>query len=403
MHKDHNSCYDKKMELERKDIILVVSEDDKTVDLVANQSLNAAGYETIVVHDASSAEKKVQEMEPDLMLVDYDLSGVSAKDLLVILKSSGIDIPVIIMAKKGSESEIIQSFRLGATDYLLFPVRETEVLSAVERVLRQLHNRRERERLEEKINQANAALQERVNELTSIYAIGKAFTSTTDEAELFEKVIKTSVEMTGADIGWFLLRDAGTKNFILVAHRNLPKDMAKKLHQKWDDGISLLVAKTNKVLSMHGEAIQRFPISRLGESILVVPILAKSSVIGLLVMMRKADEPFKDNQRSLLEAIADYAAIALDNARLFLAVEERMRLLETNKKISEQSQNIDPKIAQQFSRQQHASIEAILDTLERLANKPAAYWSTKSRRDLTTLQEQVQQLIRLAEKSSNNN
>jgi GAF domain-containing protein len=119
--------------------------------------------------------------------------------------------------------------------------------------------------------------------------------------------------------------------------------------------------------------------------------------------MRKSDEAFKDNQRSLLEAIADYAAIALDNARLFLAVEERMRLLETNKKISEQSLNIDPKIAQQFSRQQHASIEAILDTLERLSNRPAAYWSTKSRRDLTTLQEQVQQLIRLAEKSSNNN
>ena len=392
----------KNMEEEQKDIILVVSENDDVIELVANQSLLAAGHETIVVNNASSAEMKVHELEPDLLLVDYDLSGISAKDLLVILKSSGIDIPVIIMAKKGSESEIIQSFRLGATDYLLLPVRETEVLSAVDRVLTQLHNRRERARLEAKINLANEALQERVNELTSIYAIGKTFTSTTDQAELFEKVIENAVQMTNADIGWFLLRDAGNKNFILVAHRNLPKDMAKKLHQKWDDGISLLVAKTNKMLAMHGEAIQRFSISRLGKSILVVPIMAKSSVIGLLVMMRKDDKTFKDNQRSLLEAIADYAAIALDNARLFLAVEERMRLLETNKKISEQSRNIDPKLAQQFSQQQHASIEAILDTLERLSNRPAASWSTKSRRDLTTLQEQVQQLIRLAEKSSNN-
>ncbi|MBI9050450.1 MAG: response regulator [Anaerolineaceae bacterium] len=386
------------MEKERKDTILVVTEDPQIIDLVANQALNAAGYQTVTANDASTAETKIHEIEPDLLLVDHDLSGVSAKDLLVILKSSGIDIPVIIMAKKGKEAEIIQSFRLGATDYLLFPVRETEVLSAVDRVLRQLHNQRKRARLEAQINQANEALQERVDQLTSMYSIGKTFTSTTDEAVLFEKVMDSAIEMTNANLGWFLLKDEATKDFILVAHRNLPKEMAKKLHQKWDDGISLLVAKTSKVLSMHGEAIKRFTISRLGMSILVVPILAQSNVIGLLVTMKKEAQPFKDSQQSLLEAIADYASIALDNARVFLAVEERMRALESTQKIS---QKIDPRMVQKVSREQRSSIEAILDSVERLANRPASHWATRSRRDLITLQEQVQQLIRLAEKSSN--
>ena len=369
------------MDKHQKDLILVVEDNPQLADLVANQALNAAGYRTVVVSDAASAETKVHEIEPDLLIVDHALHGVSAKDLLVILKSSGIDIPVIIMAQKGKEAEIIQSFRLGASDYLLLPAREAEVLSAVERVLTQLHNQRARVRLEEQINQANAALQERVNELTNMYSIGKTFASTTDQAVLFEKVIDSAIEMTSADIGWFLLRDESSKNFILVAHRNLPKEMSKKLHQKWDDGISLLVAKTCKVLSMHGEALQRFPIFRLGKSILIVPIMAQNNVIGLLVMMRKNAVPFNESQRSILEAIADYASIALDNARLFLAIEERLRSTQSTQEIDPIKEQIDPRTVHRISREQSESIESILDILERLSNAPAAHWSSRHRRD----------------------
>ena len=388
------------MDGNEKDLILVVEENPAIADLIANQALQAAGYRTVVVTDASSAEAKVRELEPDLIIINHDLQGLSAKDFLVILSSSGIDIPVILLAKKGKEAEIIQSFRLGAADYLLLPVRETEVLAAVERVLAQLHNRRERDRLEKQINIANAELQLRVNELTRFYSIGKTFTSTTDQTILYEKVIDSAIEMTAADLGWFLLRDEGTKNFILVAHRNLPVQMSNKLHEKWDDGISLLVAKSGKMLNMFGETLQRFPISKLGKSILIVPILAQSNVIGLLVMMRHQSQAFSDSQRFLLEAIADYTSVALDNARLFLAVEERMRALEAQTGKPPQTGRLNPATLSNIGRDQSASIESILDTLERLTNSSVTHWATRNRRDLITLQEQVQKLIRLAEKSA---
>jgi two-component system NtrC family sensor kinase len=388
------------MDKAHKDLILIVEDNPQIAEFIAHQALQPAGYRAEIVNDACSAEKIVRLLEPDLLMIAHDLKGLSGKDLLVILNSSGIDIPVIIMAKKGKEAEIIQSFRLGAADYLLLPARETEVLSAVERVLNQLHNQRERAKLEQQIHQANSELQQRVNELTSIYSIGKTFTSTTDQAILFEKIIQSAVEMTNADLGWFLLRDEGSKDFLLVAHRNLPEELSSKLHQKWDDGISLLAAKTKKVLIMHGSTILRFPISKLGKSILVVPILAQSQAIGLLVMMRKKSQPFNESQHSLLEAIADYASVALDNARLFLAVEERMRAMQNSNDLNPIVERLDPSLIRRLGREQSASIEAILDVLERLSNAEVGCWSAKNRRDLNTLQEQVQLLIRLAEKSS---
>ncbi len=126
------------------------------------------------------------------------------------------------MTKKGGEEDLVQSFRLGATDFLLWPVREAEVVAVVERVLKQVHDRRERERLDRQLQQTNLELQNRVRELTTIFSIGKAVTSVTDQGMLFDKIVDGALKVSSGDIGWFLVRDEGEKTFTLVAHQNLP-------------------------------------------------------------------------------------------------------------------------------------------------------------------------------------
>jgi GAF domain-containing protein len=54
----------------------------------------------------------------------------------------------------------------------------------------------------------------------------------------------------------------------------------------------------------------------------------KKEVMGLLVVVRKAPSPFSPSNRTLLEAVADYASISLVNARLFRVLEERARSLQ---------------------------------------------------------------------------
>lgn len=308
--------------------ILLIENNPQVSDIIARQTLAPLGYQVEVVTTAATAIQDTARLYPDLILCDLKLPGLSGKDFLVALASQGMEIPVIILAEKGMESDVIQAFRLGATDYLLWPMREPEIVSAVERVLKQVQARREREALGRKLNQANQELQRRVRELTAIFAIGKAVTSVTDPTVLMEKIVEGAVYTAEADSGWLLVREDDARSYILGAQRGLPDSIAGKAGQAWDDGISPLVALSGEPLSLHGEPLQRFKIARLGKSALIMPVKVKGEVIGLLTVVRKAPRPFGPNLQALLGAVADYASISIVNARLFKALKERALSLQ---------------------------------------------------------------------------
>jgi DNA-binding response OmpR family regulator len=308
--------------------ILLVENDPEISDLIARQTLQTIGYQVQIARVAAIAIQEAARFSPDIIITDLHLPDLSGKDLLVALSSQGIQAPVIVIAQKGAEGDLMQAFRLGATDYLLWPMREAEVVSAVERVIKQVRSRRERETLARQLKQTNDELQQRVRELTTIFAIGKAVTSITDQRELFEKIVEGAVYVTEADTGWLLLREERSKVFTLAAQRNLPKSIAAKINQPWDDGISSLVALSGETLSISGEPLTRFKVSQLGQSALVVPVKLKKEVVGLLVVVRKIPQPFTPSNRTLLEAVADYASISLVNVSLFRALEERVRTLQ---------------------------------------------------------------------------
>lgn len=311
-----------------KERILLVENDPVISDLIARQSLQPLGYRVQVQRSANSAIQEAMRLSPDLIITNLNLPGLSGKDLLVALASQGLDAPVIVISEKGRESDVIQAFRIGANDYLSWPAREAEVVSAVERVLKQVRARKEREQLEKQLNQLNQQLQQRVRELTTIFAIGKAVISVTDQRLLFEKIVEGAMYITEADTGWLLVRQDRSKNFTLAAARNLPKSIQGLLGQVWDDGISSLVSLSGEPLSLHGDPLKRFKVSSLGEAVLIVPVKVKSEVVGLLVVLRKTARPFGPGNQALLEAVADYASISMVNARLFRVLEERAQNLQ---------------------------------------------------------------------------
>ena len=308
--------------------ILVVENDPDVIDLIARQTLQAMDFRVEISQGAPEAIQQAARYSPDVIIANLNLPGLSGKDLLVALNSQGLEIPVIVLAQKGMEADIIQAFRLGASDYLLWPVREAEVVSAVERVLKQVRSRREREALARQVKQTNEELHRRVRDLTTIFAVGKAVTSITDQSKLFEKILEGAVYVTEADSGWLLLRSEQSKVFNLAAHRNLQKVIADKTGLPWDDGISSLVALSGESLSTHGYSLthSRYPISV--NLPCIVPLKVRKEVIGILVVIRKEAKPFSPSNQTLLEAVADYASISLVNAQLFHALEDRAQSLQ---------------------------------------------------------------------------
>jgi len=302
------------------DRILLIEDDPEISDLIARQALIPVGYYVDVVADSSAAINQALLTPPDLIIADLNLSGLSAKDLLVAFAAQGINTPLLVVASKGQEQDIIQAFRLGAADYLLWPARDAEVLAAVERVLSRVHETRDRQRLDSRLHEINQQLQRRDRELAALLNIGKAVVSIPDHRVLFQKIIESLIPISEAKIAWLLIRDEEKKQFLLVAQQGLPRVWAKKMNMPLDDGISGLVALSGETLSISGEPLLRFRVANLGRSACVVPIKIQKEVIGTLVVLRQDARPFEKREQAILEAIADYISISLLNARLFRAL-----------------------------------------------------------------------------------
>jgi signal transduction histidine kinase len=383
-----------------RDRILIVEPDPLISDLISHQALQAAGYQTSLVSDAHSAIAEALQFSPDIIICNLNLPGLSSKDLIVALQSQGSQCPVILLAQKGMESDLLQAFRLGVADFLLWPVREAEVIATVERVLRQVRERREHDHLSLQVQQANQDLQSRVRELTTIFALGKAVTTITDQDLLFDKILEGAVRVAQADLGWLVLREESNRPFILSAHRSLPASMVEFMNKPWDDGISSLVAMSGQPLSIHGDSLKRFKVRLLGEAALIMPVKVQKQVIGLIAVMRKQAVAFSSSEQHLLEIIADYAAISLMNAHLFRAVEQQKQTAlppqePPNPLLS--GETIGDAFQQSIRSEAQIPLQMAQTSLERLARDSSVRWNSDQRALLTSLQESLQFIARITE------
>lgn len=372
--------------------ILVVESDPDISDLITRQALQPLGFQVVVASDASSAIKAAAQTPPDLIITNLNLPGLSGKDLLVALTSQGLQAPVIVVTEKGQEQDLIQAFRLGATDYLVWPMRETEVVPTVERALKQVREARARQRLDQQVRDTNRELQRKVQELTTILSIGKAVVSLTDQRQLFEYILDGALKVAQADVGWLTLRDEKNQVYLMVAHRNLPEVWAKKINQQLDDGVSSLVGLSGETLAMHGEALTRFKITSLGKAAVAVPVKVKQDILGLIICVRKAEKPFEQVEQALLEAVADYASISMVNSQLFKALEQTAELAKWGEK---------RRVDQMRSMRQEvfAEVKNALQPVDMLLTGQAGELNEEQREALKTVREALQHISKSTEKT----
>jgi DNA-binding response OmpR family regulator len=369
--------------------ILLVESNPEISDLIAQQALGPLGYRVEVITDANLAIKQAIQVSPDVVIADLNLPEVSGKDLLVALTSQGVEAAFIALTEKGHEQDIIRAFRLGAEDYLLWPANETEIVAVVERVLKQKGEMRATHSQQRRLKAANQELQRKVRELSSVVELGKTLTAATDQKALFEKIVKGALQISEGDMGWLMLRDEDQKTYLLAGQQNLPSAWAEKVNQPLDDGLSSLVSVFGETLVMNGNPLQRLKVASLGKSAAVVPIKAAGEVIGLLTVLRKADQPFEHLEQTLLETLAEFAAPALVNARKFTSVEQTAKLATQGA----QQQNTRLEDMREHLR---SELKTALPALESLLND-GAQLSNQQRQALESVQTALQNLSRSTE------
>ena len=114
--------------------ILVVDDDPRMVRFV-KMNLDLEGYQTLEASDGFHALEKIRKYEPDLVLLDGEMSGLDGFETLKQLREIS-DIPAILLTVRSDEEGRIRGLELGADDYVTKPFSPRELSSRIRAVLR---------------------------------------------------------------------------------------------------------------------------------------------------------------------------------------------------------------------------------------------------------------------------
>jgi two-component system phosphate regulon response regulator PhoB len=100
--------------------------------------LEQAGLQTAAVASAEAAIPALAELNPDLMVLDWMLPGISGVELARRLKKdeSYKDLPIILLTARGEEEDKIRGLEIGADDYMTKPFSPKELVARIRAVMR---------------------------------------------------------------------------------------------------------------------------------------------------------------------------------------------------------------------------------------------------------------------------
>ena len=116
-----------------KTILLV--EDDKTIVMGLEYSLQQEGYDVICCCNAKDAEKAVRCQAFDLALLDLSLPDGSGYDICRQIREKS-DVPIVFLTACDEEVNVVMGLDMGADDYITKPFRVRELMSRLRGVLR---------------------------------------------------------------------------------------------------------------------------------------------------------------------------------------------------------------------------------------------------------------------------
>src|SRR5512140_2745408 len=126
----------------RKIKILVV-DDEHLIRWSLEQNLKKQGYEVVTAGNGEDALRIVREEQPDLILLDIQLPGMSGLEVLEKVKEFDEDIIVIMVTAHGGLETAVNAMRLGAYDYLNKPFNLDEMAIVIRKSLETSDLRRE--------------------------------------------------------------------------------------------------------------------------------------------------------------------------------------------------------------------------------------------------------------------
>jgi len=298
---------------------VLVVDDEPNVARIISLNLEMEGYKARVAYNGRQALDEVESKKPDCILLDIMMPEIDGWEVLRVLKDDPetADIPVVVVTARSSDVDQIKGFSGGAVEYIVKPFNPRQLVDYVERALKPRI-----EDLEEEIKQDRI----RRLQLSTIYDITEALISTMEIDEVLEIVAKRLLILFGLDLCAVSLLEPSGRSLRLASIRSTASLSDEDLESFSVPlkGLEEILGTDPAILSEPRQApITRFvftdesgKLSRL-TSLQILPMRAKGKFIGVIYLGKKGGLKLSEDEIELLSAIANEAAMAIENTRLY--------------------------------------------------------------------------------------
>ncbi|HEM0721705.1 TPA: response regulator transcription factor [Listeria monocytogenes] len=114
---------------------ILVVDDEKPIADIVKFNLNKEGFDVYCAYDGDEALELVEEVQPDLILLDIMLPGRDGIEVCREVRKK-YDMPIIMVTAKDSEIDKVIGLELGADDYVTKPFSNRELIARVKANLR---------------------------------------------------------------------------------------------------------------------------------------------------------------------------------------------------------------------------------------------------------------------------
>lgn len=107
--------------------------DDHTLFRVGLEGLLASRGIEVVASVASGLEglRLVEELKPDIILLDMRMPGIDGLGVLKMLREAGLELPIVMLTTSTDEGDLLESLRQGAQGYLLKDMEPDQLVLAL--------------------------------------------------------------------------------------------------------------------------------------------------------------------------------------------------------------------------------------------------------------------------------
>ncbi|MFN8454451.1 MAG: GAF domain-containing protein [Anaerolineae bacterium] len=269
-------------------------------------------YGMHIKHTASGriALELVRQTQPDLIVLSANLTDVPVGSLLAELKAQQLATPIILIGANGETTPTNFNYS-NIVGWISQPVNASELAAMIQSALERslpgddlvLTKRVE-------LIEANQQLTARIQQLQTLFEIGKAVTSQLELEAVLRQVVKAAVTLTDADESYLLLVDEVSGNLYLRAEANLGVEEVKNFWVKVSDSIAGRVVQSGEpvVLAKDSHSV-KVKTGLVVYALVNTPVKVGSQVIGVLgIDNRYQQRAFNQQDQLLLATLADWAA-----------------------------------------------------------------------------------------------